>query len=143
MLGKKVVQTTPSFQFYQVRHPRGACYERRSSRIPCQTPTWCILGEKVVQRTPSKFIMSDTHVVHFRREGRPENAFLPNLSCQTPTWCILGEKVVQRTPSFQIYHVEHPRGVFYERRSSRRLLSSLSKFNSTRRITQRQNYKSS
>jgi hypothetical protein len=58
-----------SFQIYQVRHPRGACYERRSSR-----------------RLPSKFIKSDTHVVHVMKEGRPED-FLPNLSSQTSTWC--------------------------------------------------------
>ena len=36
----------------------------------------------------------DTHVVHLMREGRPEDAFLPN------------------------YRVRHPRGVFYVRRSS-------------------------
>jgi hypothetical protein len=59
-----------------VRHPRGACYERRSSR----------------RRPPSNFLQLDTHVVHVMssrrrppsnflqlcmKEGRPEDALLP------------------------------------------------------------------
>ncbi len=47
-----------SFQIYQVRHPRGAFYERRSSR-----------------RLLLNFIKLDTYVVHFMKEGCQEDSF--------------------------------------------------------------------